>query len=275
MGQRIYIPEPLREGTMERLHRGHLGLGKMRGRARETVWWPRLSQDLKSYIKKCRICLEHHKNRPEPLLQSEIPMRPWQMVGTDFAEVKGKKYLIVVDYLSSYPEVIEVSSTAAKTVIPQFKKIFARHGVPETLRSDNGPPFNGSEFREFAAEWKFRLVTSSPGYPQSNGKAEVTVKKMKEIIEKEKNLEKGLLAYRTAALDGGPSPAELLMGRKLKTDIPILGNQLEPAPSKIKAYRRQLAEKQEKTKVAYNKFHRTKSLPDLKGGDEVWVTDMK
>jgi len=54
-----------------------------------------------------------------------------------------------------------------------------------------------------------------------------------------------------------------------------MGTQLEPAPSKIKAYRRQLAEKREKAKVAYDKFHRTKSLPDLKGEDEVWVTDMK
>ena len=51
MGQRIYIPESIRETTMEKLHRGHLGLGKIRNRARETVWWPRLSQDLKSYIK--------------------------------------------------------------------------------------------------------------------------------------------------------------------------------------------------------------------------------
>jgi len=108
------------------------------------------------------------------------------MVGTDFAEVKGKKYLIVVDDLSSYPEVIEVS-IAARTVIPQFKKIFAHHGIPETLRRYNGPTFNGLEFCEFAAEWEFRLVTSSPGYPRSNGKKEVTVKKMKEIIEKENN----------------------------------------------------------------------------------------
>ena len=50
-----------------------------------------------------------------------------------------------------------------------MKIFFSRLGIPETLRSDNGPQYTGLVFKEFSKEWNFKHVTSSPEYPKSNG----------------------------------------------------------------------------------------------------------
>ena len=60
---------------------------------------------------------------------------------------------------------------SAETTIEVMKTIFARHGIPTTVIADN-VPFNSRCFKEFAKEWKFNLITSSPHFPQSNGLAE-------------------------------------------------------------------------------------------------------
>ena len=64
-------------------------------------------------------------------------------------------------------------------MIGKLKKRFAAHGIPDTFHSENGPPFNWSEFSTFAAMYEFEHITSSPEYPQSNGKVENAVKTSK------------------------------------------------------------------------------------------------
>ena len=272
---RIFVPPSLRANILKKLHAGHLGVSKARSRCRETVWWPGISSDVKRHTEECRVCLEHRRNAPEPLLNASLPQRPWQEIGADFAEIRGKTYLIVVDYLSTYPEAIEVRSTGADKVIPHLKELFSRYGVPEKFRSDGGPPFNGKVFSDFAAEWGFQHIRSSPKYAPANGKAEAAVKKIKTILEKEHEFQKGLLAYRTASLDGGPSPAELLMGRKLRTDIPSLDDNLRPKWPSLKKYRERVLEKRRRTAETFNRAHRARELSKLRPQDKVWVTDKK
>ena len=78
---------------------------------------------------------------------------------------KGKDYLVVVDYFSKYPELSPLKDKTASTIIMKLKSIFARHGIPGILMSDN-MPYASSEFRTFAKEWGIELHTSSPLYPQ-------------------------------------------------------------------------------------------------------------
>ena len=68
-----------------------------------------------------------------------------------------------------------MGSTTSNSVIQAMKSIFSRHGIPETVRSDNGPQYSSSEFSKFASSYGFSHVTSSPLYPQSNGQVERTV----------------------------------------------------------------------------------------------------
>ena len=136
---RLYIPPSLRADILEKLHEGHLGIVKCRARARETVWWPGISSQIKSKVDRCDICIKYRTPPVEALISSEIPKYPWQIVGSDLFEVHGKTYMVVTDYFSRYIEVIMLSSETSKEVILKLKSIMGRWGIPEKLRSDNGP----------------------------------------------------------------------------------------------------------------------------------------
>lgn len=70
---------------------------------------------------------------------SPLPERPWQNVGVDAFELDGKKYVVVIDYYSRYPEIAYVPNLITSTVIAKLKSMFARWGIPEFVISDNGP----------------------------------------------------------------------------------------------------------------------------------------
>lgn len=163
----------------------------------------------------------------------------------------------------------------ATDVIVHIKSIFARHGVPETLMSDNGPQFSGQAFASFAASYGFRHVTSSPRFPQSNGEAERAVQTVKNLLKKAADRHLALLAYRATPLQSGYSPAQLLMGRRLRTTVPTLPSQLDPVLPDGKAFASGDREKRRSDTENYNRCHRGKFLSALSPGERVWVTDRK
>ncbi len=206
-----------------------MGVAKCRERAAQSVWWPRIGKDIKSRVASCRHCLEKQPSQAsEPLLPSALPDRPFQKVGIDICEFRNKHYLVQVDYYSRYIDVTYLPSLTSATVIGKLKNFFSHHGVPETVVSDNGTQFSSAEFRTFADRWNFSHVTSSPHYPQSNGAAERAVKTVKEILRQD-DIFLALLSYRSTPIpDLGASPAELAMGRKLRTTMPSLPSTLQP-----------------------------------------------
>ncbi|XP_061129807.1 uncharacterized protein K02A2.6-like [Syngnathus typhle] len=222
---RIVIPQSMRQDMLQRIHEGHLGVEKCKRRAREAVYWPGINKDIEEMTQQCETCLKHHyKQTKEPMLIVDPPTAPWQKVGTDLFHLHGKDYLLVIDYYSNYPEVAQLSSTSAQSVITHMKGFFARHGIPRCVVSDNGPQYDCGEFSEFAQVYGFQHVTSSPLYPQANGQAEKGVQIVKRLLKKAKDCKAGpylaLLSYRSAALECGASPAGLLMHRKLRTTLP-------------------------------------------------------
>ena len=81
-------------------------------------------------------------------------------------------YLPVVDYFSRFPEVTKLTITTPQGVINELRSIFARHAIPEILKSDNGPQYSYQEMKDFLSPIGFKHITSSPHYPLSNGLAE-------------------------------------------------------------------------------------------------------
>ena len=110
-----------------------------------------------------------------------------------------------------------------------MKSVFSRHGIPRTVISDNGPQYDSVEMKQFASTYGFNHVTSSPYYPQSNGLAERIVKTIKSLIAETSDIYLALLSYRATPLPWCRlSPAELLMGRRPRTDVPQVSNLLIP-----------------------------------------------
>ena len=266
-GSRIVVPETMKEDVLDKIHHGHIGLNKCRRRAQDSVFWPRLNDDLKMKIAACKFCQEQRpRQRSEPLIPTEMPSGPWRKLAADLMEWKGKQYLVVVDYYSRYPVISTLSALSSASVINKLKAMFATHGLPCEVVTDGGSQFTSAAFAEFAKQCEFVHTATSPHFPQANGEAERAVRTAKHIIKQPESWS-ALLAYRAAPLHGlGVSPAELLMGRKLRTIIPALPLKKPIEEDKI---RRDDMKMKAKMKANYDSRKGAKVLQDLKQGDHV------
>ena len=111
----------------------------------------------------------------------------------------------MVDYYSNFIDVDRITKVTTIGVTRMLKIMFSRYGIPDQIISDNGPQFASSEFATFAKQWGFEHVTSSPRYPQSNGKAKNAVKTIKMLFSKCQD--SGQLEYLTL-LDWRNTPSE-------------------------------------------------------------------
>lgn len=193
-------------------------------------------------------------------MMRETPHYAWYRVGVDIFQHAGSSYLCVYDAFSNFPEVEKLNDTTSRTVIEKLSCIFARYGIPLEVCSDNGPQFASHEFAVFASRYEFQHITSSPGFPQSNGLAEKGVQIVKKILKRTQETQQdfwlGLLSYRATPLEDGRSPGELLQGRRLRTRLPDFRRQ-----KKTTVYKRK------------PKDTGAKSLPGLQKGQVVRVHD--
>jgi hypothetical protein len=140
-------------------------------------------------------------------------------------------WLIVVDAMSKWPEAIPMSSTSAEATARALSRVFATHGFPKAIVSDNGPQFTSEEFEGFCKERGIRHILTPPYHPQSNGEAERFVQTFKNHLEK--GLTSGrtldmlvaeiLMQYRVTEHPAtGVAPAQLMLGRKPRTKLDLI-----------------------------------------------------
>ena len=231
LGSRIVIPQSLRTDILDHIHEGHQGIVKCLERARSSVWWPNIISEVKDKVASCYVCARFQTNRAEPLIPGQFPERPWEKIGVDLFYFDNKNYLVVVDYFSRFIEMCLLTSTTSESVINHLKSLFARYGIVDTLLSDGGPQFSSHIFSEFARNYGFSHITSSPHFPEANGEAERAVQTLKVLLKKSlaSNSDPylALMSYRSTPLKNGYSPAELFFNRRIKTTLPILPEQLD------------------------------------------------
>ncbi|UYV74273.1 hypothetical protein LAZ67_11002773 [Cordylochernes scorpioides] len=273
---RLVIPASMKLEILDKLHAGHFGITKTRLRARETVWWPGISEESAETVRKCSVCIQEAVSKHEPLIPTNIPTRPWQKIGMDLFKFENKWCLVVIDFYSRFPEMIQLDRLTANVVVRSCKSIFARHGIPETVVSDNGTQFGAArEFANFARQYGFTHVTSSPRFQQSNGMAEAGVKIAKLILKKNQDPSLGLLEYRSTPLENGYSPAEFLMGRKLRTTLAIAPENLNPRLVDSQTLKRKEGRRRKDMKSRYDRRCGATDMEELSEGDTVWITDMR
>ena len=151
--------------------------------------------------------------------------------GVDLYSLDREDYLVICDYFSNYPEVCKLRNTRSESVIKAIKYVVAGQGIPKQVFSNNGSQFSYGKFRQFAKKYEFSHITSSPKYHRSNGLIESCVKTVKMLLKKSKDdvsdFYLGLLAYRSFPLECSVSRAELLKGRKIRSNLPISDKQLK------------------------------------------------
>ena len=274
-GERFVIPQVLRKEMLEELHRPHMGLESTLRRARETVFWPLMTTQLKDFIRRCDTCRTMDpQQQKEPLVCHEVVKQVWGKIGVDLFQHKGRD-LITVDYLTNSWEVDHLNrDTSSSNVIRKLKMNFARYGIPQVLVSDNGPQFISKEFKLFTKNWGMLHELSSPYHPQSNGKAESAVKTVKSLMSKAEHsgsdLFLMLLEYRNTPTQAlGSSPAQRMLCRSIRSKIPVRVDALQQKPVEMDDLATRLERTQKRQAESYNQG--AKALPPLEAGQEVRI----
>ena len=214
------------------------------------------------------------------MISTELPEGPWKAVGLDFLGPlpTGETVFVCVDYYSRFYEVDVMTKTTTERTIRSLEAIFARHGLPEVIVSDNGPQFRSSEFSEYCQENGINHRKVTPKWAQANGEVErqnKSIMKRLKIAQAEgkdwrKELVRYLGVYRTTPQrTTGKTPAEMLFGRKLRTKLPEISNEIIDDEARDRDKMMKCAQKEYWDK----RNHATESM--IKEGEKVLVKQDK
>ena len=266
---RVIVPPQGRQLVLEELHESHPGISKMKALARCYIWWPGMDAQIEELVKTCHVCQE---SRPTPaaapLHPWEWPSQPWSRIHLDYAgPFLGHMFLIIIDAHSKWMDVHLMQSISAAKTIEKLRIVFANHGLPRKVVTDNGPSYTSEEFRTFMSNNGIVHVTTAPYHPSSNGLAERAVQTFKQGLKRtpgssiQERVSKFLFNYRiTPHTTNGVSPATLLMGRRLRSRLDRLFPDLSDT---VQSQQSKQAQQHDSTKP----------LRTFKIGDRVYVKD--
>ena len=166
-------------------------------------------------------------------------------------------------------------------VIPKLDKIFSVHGIPETVKTDNGPPFSGDDFDRYLKTLGITYEPSTPCWPQANGEVERFNQPLGKALQTavaegkvwRQELYRFLLQYRTTPHSTTKvAPCELMFNRSVRGKLPslekkrVLNKHKEARENELKSqnYSKEYADKRR---------HAKESTIEI--GDTVLVKQMK
>ena len=148
-GNRIIVPKEMRPEMLQYMHKGHQGKERCLLQARNTVFWPKMTYDIQELIERCIICQEHGKSQPIIVTTQELPPFPWHTLATNIFYWKIMDFLIVADVFSKYFLVRKLANSTSAAICAELATIVTELGLPNIIRSDNGPCYNSKEFQQF------------------------------------------------------------------------------------------------------------------------------
>jgi len=162
---------------------GHTGIAKTTSRICSQFYWPKMYQDIKSFIKSCRICQQAKTETtlPTGLLQPlPIPAQVWDDIAMDFINGLPPSQgftiiMVIIDRLSKFAHFIPLNSDVnSKKVAEVFiQNVVKLHGIPKSIVSNRDKVFISSFWQQL---WKMQgttLAMSSAYHPQMDGQSEV------------------------------------------------------------------------------------------------------
>jgi len=206
-GTRIVIPSKLRPRVLSLAHEGRPGIVSMKQTLRSKVWWPGIDKVAEKFCKICHGCqLVSSPANPVPIKSTPLPSSPWQDLPIVLLGPlpSGESVLVIPDYFSRYYEVEIMRSKTSEKVIECSEKIFTTHGLPQSLRSDNGPQFRSVVFERYLEDNGIDHRKTTPLRPQANNEVErlnkSRLKRMKIAQAEGKEWKKKVRKYLVACI---------------------------------------------------------------------------
>jgi len=172
MDDKIVIPEALKERVITRAHEGHLGIKLTKSLLRNRYFFPLMDKLINEQMESCIGCQANHKKnlKHEPFIASEIPDGPRKLMAIDFSSKtpSGEYILVIICEYSRYPILKFTKGLTSRQAINALKQVFKIYGVPEVIKSDNGPAFASNEFRNFSIKFNFKHRKITAEHPESN-----------------------------------------------------------------------------------------------------------
>ena len=157
----------MRHQVLMNLHEAHQGALRTKQRARLTIYWPGLDNDIDNVILNCQQCQDHLlRNVKKLIFQKSQPARPFQEVAVGLCSYAGHDYLIMVDCHTDWPDIIPMThNTTASQITTALRQAFCRTAIPDVLWSDDGSQFTSHHFRQFAWQRSFHSQDLIPTLP--------------------------------------------------------------------------------------------------------------
>ena len=274
-GSRIVVPNSYRSKIISLAHQGHLGMVGTKQNLRTKVYWPGMEAAAERYCRSCHGCqITSRGPNPEPLRTTKLPICPWADLAADFKGPlpNGEYILVVIDYYSRWFEVAYMKEITTEKTIQQLDKMFFTHGLPLSIRTDNGPQFISQGFKDYCASMGIRNYRVIPKWPQANGEVErqneSLLKRIQiaysENTDYKSEISQYMTAYRSIPHPStGKSPSEMLYGRKIRTKMPAVADFVDDLGA-----RDHDSEYKAKAKL-YTDERRGASYSDIQVGDPV------
>ena len=226
---RIVVPSKIRPNILDLLHASHSGMVAMKAEARQTLWWPGISEDIEDRVKSCNQCIVAGNQKVQAPLKWEDTGKVWERVHIDYCgPIENKYLLVVVDSHSKFIDVFVCNSTSSSGTIECLRRCFANFGIPSKIVSDNAAYFVSDEIRKFYAQNNIELINPAPFNPSSNGLAERAVQTVKSGLKKftvgslNTRVSRFLYSYRRSVHSITKiSPDQVMFNRKFKSPLDI------------------------------------------------------
>ena len=175
---------------IEAHHVGHEGYYKTYQRLRKSYYWNDMVNDIKRIISKCEKC---QLNRPQPYPEptENIPTEvegPFTHLGLDIIGPliktgnKNQYIIVAVDYFTKWVEAEPTENITSKDIIKFLINVFARHGVPQVITTDNGVQFTSDMTKIFLDLYDVYVKFTTTYHPESNGLVENRNKEIGKLL---------------------------------------------------------------------------------------------
>ena len=158
---------------------GHLGMKKTLGLLKDRFFWPKMSKDVRQYIRTCGRCIRFKQPVEKAEMKPILCTYPMELVHIDFLTVghpeseRQINLMVITNHFTQYAQAYvtpnQTAPVVAKTLWEQF---LTHYGRPSKILTNQGKSFGNNLFRELCALAQVQKLRTTPYRPQSNGSCE-------------------------------------------------------------------------------------------------------